>query len=25
LEFIATDYVRHMKHHLRQIGLAIPE
>ena len=21
LEFIATDYVRHMKHHLRQIGL----
>jgi hypothetical protein len=21
LEFIATDYVRHMKHHLRQLGL----
>jgi DinB family protein len=25
LQFIATDYVRHMKHHLRQIGLAMPE
>jgi DinB superfamily len=23
LEFIATDYVRHMKHHLNQIGLSI--
>jgi hypothetical protein len=22
LEYIATDYVRHMKHHLRQIGLS---
>jgi DinB superfamily len=23
LEFIATDYVRHMKHHLDQIGLSV--
>jgi hypothetical protein len=23
LEFIATDYVRHLKHHLHQIGLSI--
>jgi DinB superfamily len=23
LEFIATDYVRHLKHHLRQIGLSV--
>jgi hypothetical protein len=23
LEFIATDYVRHLKHHLNQIGLSI--
>jgi hypothetical protein len=23
LEFLATDYVSHMKHHLRQIGLAV--
>jgi hypothetical protein len=22
LEFIATDYVRHLKHHLRQIGIS---
>jgi hypothetical protein len=21
LEFIATDYVRHVKHHLKQIGI----
>jgi len=23
LEFLASDYVEHMKHHLRQIGLAV--
>jgi len=23
LEFLATDYVEHLKHHLRQIGLAV--
>jgi len=23
LEFIATDYVKHMKHHLNQIGLSV--